>query len=98
MKQTTSWFAFRVQEQIARWTRERFDLPASAVVLVDQLASSQPGFPPHFTLIVFWSEPMVRRHQLKVFKPMALVTPDDLPPYWMKVALTVPPGSGCETC
>ena len=29
---------------------------------------------------------------------LAQVTPDDLPPYWMRDALAVPPGTGCDCC
>jgi hypothetical protein len=85
-------------QHIAAWTRERFGLPSTDVVLVNQLASALPGFPPWFTVIIFWSAEMARRHHLKIFKPMAEIAPEDLPPYWMRDALIVPPGTGCDCC
>ena len=84
--------------EVAGWTRERFGLPATSVVLVDNVASTLPGFPPQFTVIVFWTGALEQRHHLKVFKPVTQVTPDDLPPYWMRDALTVPPGFACDCC
>ena len=85
-------------EAISCWTRERFGLPAHAVVLVNQLAPSLPGFPPWCTVIVFWTADMARRHHLKIFKSMVEITPEDLPPYWMRDALIVPAGTGCDCC
>ncbi len=85
-------------DRVAGWTRERFGLPADALVLVDETASTLAGFPPRFTVIVFWTGGLAQRHHLKVFKPMQQVTPDDLPPYWMRDALAVAPGFVCECC
>ncbi len=83
---------------IAGWTRERFGLPAASVVLVDEVASSLPGFPPRSTVIVFWTGELAQRHRLKVFKPVDRVTPDDLPPYWMRDALAVSTTDACDCC
>ncbi len=85
-------------DTIAGWTRERFGLPATCIVLANEVASMLPGFPPRFTVIVFWTGALAQRHHLKVFKPMDQVLPDDLPPYWMRDALAVPPGYSCECC
>ena len=85
-------------EHIAGWARERFGLPLQSVVLVNDVAGTLPGFPPLYTVIVFWTGALAQRHHLKVFKPMAEVTPDDLPPYWMRDALAVPPGFACDCC
>ena len=85
-------------DTIAGWTRERFGLPAASVVLVNEAASSLPGFPPLYTVIVFWTGALAQRHHLNVFKPMDLVTSDDLPPYWMREALAVPPSFACDCC
>jgi hypothetical protein len=87
-----------IADSIAGWTRERFGLPATCVVLVSEVASTLPGFPPRFTVIVFWTGALAQRHHLKVFKPMDQVVPDDLPPYWMRDALAVPPGFACDCC
>ena len=85
-------------DDVAAWTRERFGLPPQSVVLVNDVASSLPGFPPLYTVIVFWTGALAQRHHLKVFKPLAQVTPNDLPPYWMRDALAVPPGFACDCC
>ena len=85
-------------EQVAGWTRERFGLAAQSVVLVNEVASTQPGFPPRTTVIVFWTGTLAQRHHLKIFKPLDAVTPDDLPPYWMRDALAVAPGFSCDCC
>jgi nitrate reductase delta subunit len=39
-----------------------------------------------------------RRHHFKVFKPVAEVSPDDLPPRWYKGALAVPDDFECSCC
>ena len=56
-----------------------------------------PGCPPLETVIAFWTEGD-RRHHFKVFKPVAEVVLDDLPPAWMKDALAVPEGFECDCC
>jgi len=84
-------------EQVASWTRARFGLPADAVVLVGENATTLPGFPPRVTVIVFWSAALERRHHTRVFKPLAQVTPEDLPPYWMRDALVAGPFD-CDCC
>ena len=86
--------------RIAEWTRRRFGLPAGALVLVADRPCAIPGGPPFETRIVFWSgaSEAPRRHHLKIFKPLAEVVEDDLPPYWMKDALAVAPGDGCDCC
>ncbi len=85
-------------DTIAGWTRERFGLPAASVVLVDEVAASLPGFPPRFTVIVFWTGALAQRHHLKVFNTMDRVTIEDLPPYWMREALAVSPSDSCACC
>jgi len=85
-------------EHIAGWTRERFGLSPTSVVLVNDVAGTQPGFPPQYTVIVFWTGALAQRHHLKVFKPMDQVRSEDLPPYWMRDALAVPPGFSCDCC
>ena len=47
--------------------------------------------------IAFWCEDEKRR-QLKVFKPLAEVVADDLPPWWMKDALVAEEVFGCPCC
>lgn len=79
--------------------RQRFRLPIATSVLVTELACELPGCPPLETVIAFWlgdGEPL--RHHYKVFKPVQQVTDADLPPWWMKDALAVPPDWACACC
>ena len=89
--------------------RLRLRLPATTAVLVTELACELPGCPPLETVIAFWlgkgegegegkddGEPL--RHHYKVFKPVQQVTEADLPPWWMKDALAVPPDWVCACC
>jgi len=82
--------------RVREWTRERFALADDVVVVVTELACAVPGCPPIETVVVFWTAPE-RRHHFKVFKPVAAVTPDDLPPAWLKDALVVAQGD-CDCC
>ena len=68
-------------DRVREWVRARFSLGEGAI-LVAEVACAVPGCPPIETVIAFWSDE--RRHHFKVFKPVAEVTEDDLPPYWMK--------------
>ena len=83
--------------------RLRFQLTATTTVLVTELACELPGCPPLETVIAFWlgegevdGQPL--RHHYKVFKPVQQVTEADLPPWWMKDALAVPPDWVCACC
>jgi len=84
-------------ERVRAWTRERFGLADDVVVMVSELACALPGCPPVETVVAFWSAPE-RRHHFKIFKPVAEVVPDDLPPAWLKDALVVPEGGDCDCC
>ena len=81
----------RVREEV----RVRFSLGEGAI-LVAEVACAVPGCPPIETVIAFWSEE--RRHHFKVFKPVAEVTEDDLPPRWYLPALAVPDDFECSCC
>jgi hypothetical protein len=83
--------------QVALWVRERFRLAPEDAVLVTEVLCGLPGCPPLETVIAFWTA-ADRRHHLKVFKPVAEVSCDDLPPWWMKDALVVPPGFEADCC
>ncbi len=82
------------------WVRERFGLPPECAVLVTELACALPGCPPVETVIAFWTadDAQALRHHYKIFKPVQQVVADDLPPYWMKDALAVPPDWACACC
>jgi nitrate reductase delta subunit len=74
-------------DRVREWTRTRFALGEETVIVVAEIACVVPGCPPLETVIAFWSGE--RRHHTKVFKPVAEVVEDDLPPAWMKDALCV---------
>ena len=84
-------------EAVRGWTRAQFGLPEDGSVLVAEVACGLPGCPPIETVVAFWSE-AGDRHQFKIFKPVAGVVPDDLPPRWMKQALIVDPESSLSCC
>jgi nitrate reductase delta subunit len=48
-------------------------------------------------VVAFWTE-AEKRHHFKIFKPVAEVVEDDLPPSWMKKALLSADILGCECC
>jgi hypothetical protein len=82
-------------DRVRDWVRERFQLGDEAI-LVAEVACAVPGCPPIETVIAFWSEE--RRHHFKVFKPVAEVIADDLPPRWYMGALAVPDEFQCDCC
>ena len=82
-------------DRVRAWVRERFRLGDEAI-LVAEVACAVPGCPPVETVIAFWSEE--RRHHFKVFKPVAEVSADDLPPRWYMGALAVPDEFQCDCC
>ena len=84
-------------DRVREWARARFRLPDDAAILVAEVVCTLPGCPPLETVIAFWTEGD-KRHHFKVFKPVAEVVGDDLPPAWMKDALAVPEGFECDCC
>jgi nitrate reductase delta subunit len=84
-------------ERVRGWTRARFGLADDVMVMVSEIACTLPGCPPVETVVVFWTAPE-RRHHFKIFKPVAEVVGDDLPPAWLKDALVVPEGGDCDCC
>lgn len=76
----------RVLERVKRWTRESLDLADEDTVLVAEVACARPGCPPLETVVTYWTQ-AGERHWFKVFKPVAEVMVDDLPPAWLKDAL-----------
>jgi hypothetical protein len=83
-------------DRVRGWTRTRFALGEDETVMVSELACAVPGCPPVETHIVFWSA--LGRHHYKIFKPLAEVVEDDLPPAFMKNALVAPDGEECGCC
>jgi len=84
--------------RVRAWTRERFALADDVPLMVSELACTLPGCPPRETVVAFWTAQEDRRHHFKIFKPVADVVPDDLPPAWLKDALVIPPGGDCDCC
>jgi hypothetical protein len=82
--------------RLREWTRARFSLCEETSILVAQVACRLPGCPPLETVINFWVGDT--RHHFKVFKPVAAVEADDLPPAWLRPALAVPEGYECDCC
>jgi hypothetical protein len=83
--------------RVKAWTRERFGLDDDVAILVTEIACAVPGCPPLETVVAFWTGEE-RRHHFKIFKPVAEVVEDDLPPRWMKDRLIVDEIIGCECC
>jgi hypothetical protein len=83
-------------DRVRDWTRTRFALTDDETVMVSQIACAVPGCPPIETHIVFWTT--AGRHHYTVFKPLADVVEDDLPPAFMKNALIALEGADCDCC
>jgi nitrate reductase delta subunit len=83
-------------DRVREWTRTRFKLTEDETVMVSEVSCTIPGCPPLETLVVFWTA--AGRHHFKVFKPLADVAEDDLPPPFMKNALVAIEGIGCDCC
>lgn len=85
------------RKRVKQWTRDRFSLPDHATVFVSELACALPGCPPIETVVAFWTTPDTRHH-FKIFKPVADIVEDDIPPRWMRDALITGEVFGCECC
>jgi nitrate reductase delta subunit len=83
-------------ERVRGRTRQRFGLADDETVMVSEIACRVPGCPPMETHVVFWTA--AGRHHFKVFKPLAAVSADDLPPAFMKNALLALEGFDCDCC
>jgi hypothetical protein len=83
-------------DHVREWTRGRFALLRDETVMVSEVSCSVPGCPPIETHIVFWTAR--GRHHYRIFKPLAEVTADDLPPAFMKNALIASDGADCDCC
>jgi hypothetical protein len=81
--------------RLKEWTRSRFALPRDATVSVSQVECTIPGCPSVETVVMFWTG--AQHYHFKVFKPLAEVRPEDLPPAWFKEALAASPGE-CGCC
>jgi nitrate reductase delta subunit len=85
-------------ESVKRWTRSRFSLAENVMLLVTELESAVPGFPPLHTVVAFWTAEQKHYH-FRIFKPLLDVLEEDLPPSWYKEALAVAfEGMQCDCC
>jgi hypothetical protein len=76
----------RTLERVRVWARESLDLAADDAIMVSEVACARPGCPPLETVVTFWTQ-AGERHWFKVFKPVAKIAFDDLPPAWLRDAL-----------
>jgi nitrate reductase delta subunit len=83
-------------ECVREWARVRFSLTADDTVMVAEMSCAVPGCPPVETHLVFWTDR--GRHHYKIFKPVADVQEDDLPPAFMKNALIALDSADCDCC
>ena len=83
-------------DRVRVWTRNQFKFAPDETVMVSEIACGVPGCPPVETHIVFWTA--LGRHHFKIFKPLAEVVEDDLPPAFMKNALVARDGADCDCC
>ena len=83
-------------ERVREWTRARFRLEEDTTIMASEVSCKVPGCPPVETMVVFWTD--LGRHHFKVFKPLADVVEDDLPPAFMKNALAEVDGIDCGCC
>jgi nitrate reductase delta subunit len=83
-------------DRAREWTRARFALADDETIMVSELTCAVPGCPPIETHVVFWTA--AGRHHFKIFKPLADVDEDDLPPAFLKNALLALEGLDCDCC
>jgi nitrate reductase delta subunit len=87
----------RAVERVKTWTRECLKLAVDDTIIVTEMACGLPGCPPLETVVAFWTDGD-KRHAFKVFKPVAEVVMDDLPPSWLKGSLCVTEGMDFSCC
>ena len=83
-------------DRLRDWTRARFRLADDATVMASEVTCAVPGCPPVESHIVFWTA--LGRHHFKIFKPVAEVTEDDLPPAFMKNAIIAVERADWDCC
>jgi nitrate reductase delta subunit len=83
-------------ERVKAWSRESLALAAGDTILVAEMVCGRPDCPPLETVVTFWLAG-AERHMFKVFKPVAEVAFDDLPPAWLRESLYAsdPVDGGC---
>lgn len=81
-------------DRVEELVRARFELGPDCLVMVSQLPTRQPGFPPLETRVLFWTDDGPR-HRLRLFKPVAEVRAADLPLRWLRPGLIDDGDSDC---
>jgi hypothetical protein len=84
-------------QRLKEWTRVRFAIGDGEVIVVSEVATTLPGFPPRQTAVAFWTADGTRHH-FSVFKPVERVMPEDVPPAWLKASLALSEGIECACC
>ena len=84
-------------ERLKDLTRARFGLDSADAVMVSETACDVPGGPAAQTVVAFWTRDGTR-HRFRVFKPVADVAEDDVPPAWLKASLAGDETFGCACC
>ena len=87
----------RALDRVKAWTRECLELAVDDTVLVSEVRCALPGCPPLKTVVTFWLDGTTR-HWFTIFKGVADVILDDLPPAWLKPALCSSERSEYECC
>jgi hypothetical protein len=84
-------------ERVREWTRVRFRLQDAASIAVTEIACDVPGCPPKVTIVTFRGGDG-EECRFRAFKPAAEMLLDDLPPIWLRGALTMRMHLGCMCC
>jgi nitrate reductase delta subunit len=84
-------------ERVKAWTRECLELSMDDTIVVSEVACGLPGCPPLETIVAFWTD-TDKRHLFKIFKPVAEVLLDDLPPAWLRDSLYATDGTDFACC
>jgi len=83
--------------EVQSWLRRHFALSEAAVIVVSELQCAVPGCPPVETVALIW-DGLGQAYRLRVFKPLAEVTLQDLPPAWYLPALVDEGDVDCGCC
>lgn len=73
-------------ERVKAWALDSLALGSDDTIFVAEIACGRPDCPPLETVVTFWLAG-AERHVFKVFKPVAEVAFDDLPPAWLRESL-----------
>lgn len=83
--------------RVARLVRNGLALPLDTVVSISEIMCQVPGCPPIETLALMWDRDGAP-YRLRVFRPLADVRAEDVPPAWYFPALKYDGDSDCGCC